>query len=79
MDWLIGMQSVLEVKLMRGLFAAARARLHSPDGSNGVQHAACAAHAECAAETPWDVLTTIAEALGYTVSENGSLQSDVKV
>lgn len=72
------MQSAIEVKLMRELLLAAKSRTAAPDPMHGVG-AEDAARAGHAVATPWDILTTIAAALGYTVSDAGSLQEHIEV
>jgi hypothetical protein len=73
------MQSALEVKLMRDLFAAARARLSLLGGPDSGPQDVRLRQAQHAAETPWVMLTTIAEALGHNFPESSFLQSDLEV
>lgn len=68
-------QSAAEVKLTRQLFSAAQSRLaHEKVGRAVV--AGCAGHA---AERPWEILTTVAAALGYSVTETGTLKRSDEV
>lgn len=70
------MQSALEVKLARELFVAARAEGTAALNGMANGRAAPAVHA---VPRSWEILTTIAKALGYSVSEGGSLQRDDEV
>lgn len=69
------MQVALEVKLTRELFVAVRSRSGGGVGAGGGGGGANgrAVHDEHAVLRPVEMLTRIAEALGYAVSDDGTL------